>query len=80
MFLALTVLSSSLTFFFHGRICFSCSIGHDLHTNVRSCQPFLSLNSRFTMSNVLTIMMLTYPYPTLKFFLAFSLSLNYLLF
>ena len=30
---------------------------------------FVSLNALFTMSNVLTIMMLTYPYPTLKFFL-----------
>lgn len=27
------------------------------------------LNSLFTMSNVLTIMMSTYPYPNLKFFL-----------
>ena len=29
---------------------------------------YFSLNSQFTMSNVLTIMMLTYPYLTLKFF------------
>ena len=35
-----------------------------IHVNL-----FFSFNSRFTMSNVLTLIMLTYPNPTLKFLL-----------
>ena len=72
--------SSCLFFFFKfflpwKGLFFSCIVDRDLHINVRSS---FSPNAPFTMSNFLTIMMLTYPYPTLKF--SFALSLNYLLF